>query len=235
MSGNKNNHQDIAKFYNEEYHRPGETNYNSIHLSGLAKKIKLKSEEYILDIACGTGAWLNVAAQYCTNTFGVDISETAIIICKNKLTSTQLCMGIGEKLPFQTDSFDVITCLGSLEHFLDQPLALREIRRIANDSAKIVILVPNSGFLTYKLGLYKGTNQSRINETIRSIDEWINLFSEAGLVVIDMWADLHVLNREWIGRRGLYHIPFRSLQALMLFLWPLKWQYQIYFLCEIKN
>ena len=232
MLKNKNNHEHIARFYNEEYHASGKVNYNAFHLDGLARKIELDPQSSILDIACGTGAWMNIAAQYSSNTYGIDISETAINVCKANLGHTRLCIGLGEKLPFNKNCFDVVTCLGSLEHFLDQPLALKEIKRVAKGTAKVIILVPNSGFLTYKLGLYKGTNQSGVSETIRSINDWKKMFGDEGFTVKEMWADTHVFNREWIGRRGLLHMPFRALQALMLFVWPLKWQYQVYFLCE---
>lgn len=235
MAGIKNPYENVVRFYDEEYHKIGISNSNLIHLNGLARKIKLEGGEYILDIAYGTGSWLSVVNQYSQNTFGIDISETAIRACKRNLAHGRFCIGLGEKLPFKENSFNVVTCLGLLEHFLDQVSALNEIRRVVKDTAKIVILVPNSDFLTYKLELFKGTNQSKINETIRSISEWKNLIKEGGIEVTETWADLHVVNREWIMRRGLFHMPFRALQAFMLLLWPLKWQYQIHFLCQIKK
>jgi len=235
MAEDGRTHADVAGFYNDQYYQGAATARVSSHLRQLAARIRPGRDHNILDIACGTGAWLHALSQYSENTVGMDISAKAIAVCRNTLTHDRFCIGLGEKLPFRNGSFDLVTCLGSLEHFLDQPLALKEIRRVAKPDAKILILVPNAGFLTYRLGLFKGTNQAGINETIRSVDEWVNMFEDAGLTVTEKWADLHVLNREWISKRGALHIPIRALQAFLLLLWPLQWQYQIYFQCRINS
>jgi SAM-dependent methyltransferase len=119
-----------------------------------------------------------------------------------------------------------------LEHFLDQQQALREIKRVLKPGKKVLILVPNSGFLTYRFGLYKGTNQASVRETIRSLKEWSEMFNDAGLKIIDRWKDLHILNLQWLLRKPMYLIPARLVQALSLISWPLSWQYQVYYLCE---
>jgi len=235
MVEDANRHRQVAKFYDEEYHRYATSLPFSRHLYALAAKIRPNEEDYVLDIACGTGAWLDMLGRYSGHTFGIDISGVAVRSARDNLGHGRFCVGLGENLPFQDECFDLITCLGSLEHFLDQPGALHEICRVARDTARVLVLVPNSGFLTFRLGLFCGTDQSRIRETLRSIDEWREMFGAAGLDVSDAWADLHVLNREWILRRGLLHAPLRALQALMLLIWPLKWQYQIYFLCNIRK
>jgi hypothetical protein len=62
-------------------------------------------------------------------------------------------------------------------------------------NGKVVILVPNAGFLTYRLGLYKGTQQQAIRETIRSLSEWQGMLNASGLTVTKRWKDLHVLDK----------------------------------------
>jgi hypothetical protein len=41
-----------------------------------------------------------------------------------------------------------------------------------------------------------------------------------------------VLSLEWIGLRGWKEWIPRCVQALMLPLWPMRWQYQVYHLCR---
>jgi len=233
MSDSKRTHDEVAGFYNDQYYRDAIPAPFSSHLHRLAERIKPQQDDWILDIACGTGNWLRAVSAYSGNSVGMDISDRAIKACADTLEHKRLCVGVGEKLPFRNASFDLVTCLGSLEHFLDQALALSEIRRVAKETARVFILVPNAGFLTYRLGLFKGTNQAGIRETIRSIDEWKRMFARAGLTVTDAWPDRHILDREWIGRRGWLHVPLRALQAYLLCLWPLQWQYQIYFQCRV--
>ena len=102
---------------------------------------------------------------------------------------------------------------------------------MARPDARFVLLVPNTGFLTHRLGLYHGTCQNAVIERARDLNEWLTIFESAGLRVTTRWRDLHVLSWSWINRGRWYHVPLRALQALLLAVWPLSWQYQVYHLC----
>ncbi|MCG2579800.1 MAG: methyltransferase domain-containing protein [Marinobacter sp.] len=228
------NHKDVREYYDKVYYKELISPHGrpSRHLQGLVEKLALKKSDRILDVACGSGEWLRVAQESVSEVAGIDISEKAIEACRKVMPDGRFSTGPAEELPYADNEFDVVTCLGSLEHFLDQQGALEEILRVAKQDARILILVPNSGFLTYRLGLYRGTNQQNIRETIRSLDEWAKLFERAGLEVNGRWKDLHVLSRRWIFRTPFYLVPLRMLQAAMLVIWPLNWQYQVYFECR---
>jgi ubiquinone/menaquinone biosynthesis C-methylase UbiE len=231
-------HKKVAEFYNNVYYKDAMSHAGyepSGHLYKLAGRIGVKPGDQVLDIACGTGNWLQVVEERNGVASGIDISTEAIRVCRQRLKSGIFEVGVAERLPFADNSFDIVTCLGSLEHFLDQAAALHEIVRVAKQDARVVILVPNSGFLTHRLGLYKGTQQAAVRETLRTIGEWQKMFTEQGLIIEHRWKDLHVLNRSWINRPPYYLTPLRFLQAIMLLVWPLRWQYQIYHLCHIKK
>ena len=137
-----------------------------------------------------------------------------------------------EELPFADNRFDMVTCLGSLEHFVRPVQAMQEMSRVAKDSARFILLVPNADFLTRKLGLFGGTYQVDAKEVVRTLDEWNDLFNQAGLTVEKRWKDLHVISWRWVKKGKWFMIPVRFVQALMLFFWPLRWQYQVYHLCR---
>lgn len=235
MPEDQPSYREVADFYNNEYHSVVGHEGSTHDYADLLKRLEPGKDDFVLDIACGTAGWLSVVNRVSANIFGSDISGIALRTAKDRLPSAGLCLSLGEQLPFAERRFDIVTCLGSLEHFLDQKKALDEMVRVARPGAKVVILVPNSGFLTYRLGLYKGTDQTKVRETLRSIEEWKTLFRQSGLEPVDTWADLHVVNWGWISMRGWLSVPLRALQALMLLVWPLGWQYQVYFLCEIKR
>jgi hypothetical protein len=67
---------------------------------------------------------------------------------------------------------------------------------------------------------------------VRTLQEWERLFNESGLRVTAKWKDLHVLSWSWISMNGWLAAPLRAVQALLLPVWPLRWQYQVYHLCE---
>lgn len=70
-------------------------------------------------------------------------------------------------------------------------------------------------------------------EVVRTLEEWDALFVAGGLSVTERWKDLHVLNIDWIKKGKIHTWPFRALQALLLMIWPLRWQYQVYHRCVI--
>lgn len=229
-------HSNVKRFYDIEYYSANR-NVGRLpwHMRSIARRLQPLRDQTALDVACGTGAWLAELASRGANVAGVDISSRAVEICRKRLPDAEIQEGIAESLPFDSNRFDLVTCLGSLEHFLDQPGALLEMRRVANEQARLLFLVPNSGFLTRRLGLYKGTEQTQIKETVRSINVWKGLLEDAGLEIVNTWRDLHPLSRSWISKAPAWQWPLRTTQALALAAWPLQWQYQVYFFCSIRS
>jgi ubiquinone/menaquinone biosynthesis C-methylase UbiE len=223
----------IRDFYDSTYYReavaggqvPG-------HFIRLARRLGVRAGQTVLDVACGTGAWLRAVVAQGATPVGIDLSEKAIAVCRTAMPGAELQAGPAETLPFETARFDLVSCLGSIEHFVDPLAALREMVRVARPDATFVLVVPNAGFLTRRLGLYGGTQQAAVREVVRSLGEWTELFAAGGLRVEEKWKDLHVLSWSWIAQAGAWKVPVRAAQAAALALWPLAWQYQVYFRCR---
>lgn len=225
-------HAKIRQFYNSEYYTAGSTTAKvPWHMRQIAGRLGDLRGKDVLDVACGAGEWLAELVSRGARPSGIDISVRAVEVARSRLPLGDIREGIAEALPFEDNSFDLVTCTGSLEHFLDQPRALREMRRVARPQATYLLLVPNAGFLTRRLGLYRGTGQVAVRETVRPLAEWSELLQSAGLVVRQRWRDLHPLSAGWIFRGRPWAWPVRAGQAAMLAAWPLGWQYQVYFLC----
>ena len=206
--------EDIRSFYNSSYHKKAKPSSSACrHLQRLARKLKIRKNQQVLDVACGTGEWLLACRELGAATNGVDLSENAITVCKTSLPDGEFYSSPAENLPFEENRFDVITCLGALEHFIDPQKALQEMIRVSNKDAIFILLVPNTDFLTRKLGLYSGTSQADIKEDVRTLDEWGTLFEAAGLTVKERWRDLHVLSWSWIAANGWCLAPVRLAQA----------------------
>jgi SAM-dependent methyltransferase len=227
-------HATVRDYYDCEYYgRANSPDRISNHYRRLARRFQPWRGKRLLDIGCGTGAWLTAANQLGAEPAGIDISRVAIDACRGRLPHAELHCGPAERLPFADRQFDFISCLGSLEHFISPETALREMVRVAKPSSEFLLLVPNAGFLPRRLGLYSGTGQAALREEVRFLPEWQELFRSAGLEILSRWKDLHVLSRSWIFRGAWYAWPLRSVQALALPLWPLSWQYQVYHHCAL--
>ncbi len=228
--------EEIRRFYDDVYYRhAGKPSRLSRHLQRLARHFEPWQGRKVLDVACGQGEWLRAASALGAIPAGVDISQVALNACRQCLPRADLHCGAAEQLPFAAQQFDVVSCLGAIEHFIDPQVALGEMVRVAKSNAVFLFLVPNSGFLTRRLGLFLGTRQAELREEVRSLREWQELFESAGLVVLYRWRDLHVLSSSWIFCGPWYRWPLRAAQALALPFWPLAWQYQVYHLCKLKN
>ena len=229
------NENEIRRYYDNVYHRDVSLERgSSSHFHRLAKRLGPWKGKQLLDVGCGGGQWLMATAQFGANPVGIDISQVAIDACRQVLPDAEFHCGPAEILPFKDKRFDVISCFGSLEHFLDPKSALREMVRVAKPTANVLLCVPNANFLTRRLGLYCGTQQAEIREEVLTLAAWEDLFKSAGLSVARRWRDLHVLSWSWIGQGKWYLRPIRAAQALALPLWPISWQYQVYHLCKIR-
>ena len=224
----------IQDYYDNVYYGGADSREISAHYRRLARRFQPWRGKKLLDVACGVGLWLRAAVELGAIPVGIDISPVALDVCKASLPTAGLLCAPAERLPFADGRFDFISCLGALEHFLEPETALREMIRVAKPDADFLLLVPNAGFLTRRLGLYSGTRQAAVREEVRSLQAWQELFASAGLHVIKRWKDLHVLSLSWIAHGPCYLWPLRAAQALALTVWPLSWQYQVYHLCVRK-
>lgn len=232
------NVEEIRDFYDSVYYadtHSGDERIMRGHYLRLLQKLQVDKGSRVLDVACGAGGWLKVCADNGMQVAGIDLSSKAISLCQQLMPGGQFHAQPAETLPFGDNEFDLVTCLGSLEHFVDPESSLREMRRVAKSDAIFLILVPNKDFLTRRIGLFSGTYQVDAKEVVRSLEDWARLFSSAGLSIDDRWKDLHVANRQWITQGRFYMWPLRALQCLLLALWPLKWQYQVYHLCRSRT
>jgi SAM-dependent methyltransferase len=224
----------IRDFYDNEYY--AHLNCSASlpwHCKAVAVRLGSMSGRRVLDVACGTGEWLDFFHSRSASVAGIDLSQRAIDECLRKFPESQFFCGPAESLPFPDDHFDLVTCMGSLEHFLDKPAALAEMKRVGKPDARFLILVPNAGFLTRRLGLYKGTQQVKAKEDVLELAQWNEMLEVAGLEVIDRWRDLHPLSWSWIRHGSVLSWPIRAAQAVLLAAWPVKWQYQVYHYCKV--
>lgn len=226
-----NEHRKLREYYDNEYHlRDRTADGVSRHLYRMASKLLPVPGMRLLDVACGRGEWILAATRHRADAIGADISVTALDSARRRLQRDSVVACVGEALPFPDALFDFVSCLGALEHFPDKAKALGEMRRVVAVDGRVLILVPNAGFLTRRLGLFSGTEQAAIREDVLDLDAWREMFEQAGFMLEKRWRDLHVLSSSWLLRRGwLLAVP-RLLQALALTVWPLSWQYQVYHL-----
>jgi ubiquinone/menaquinone biosynthesis C-methylase UbiE len=189
------------------------------------KLVGAQPGEKLLDIACGEGFLLEAARHVGLHPFGVEISPTALQLARRRVPGVPLVQSAGEALPFTDRFFDRITCLGSLEHFVDPAAGAREIARLLRDDGAALIVVPNRRFVGWLVLGRRGTEQRELSELLLDREEWTSLLEAAGLRVAA------VSKEPWHTKP----LASRARRLLLRWAWhliPLRWTYQFAFLCR---
>jgi ubiquinone/menaquinone biosynthesis C-methylase UbiE len=93
----------------------------------------------ILEIGCGTGHFTRWFSQQGMQVIGLDLSR-AMLEEANRFRSSLLLQGDALKLPFGSNSFDLIALITTLE-FLPDPIAvLNEVHRVARKGLVLGVL-----------------------------------------------------------------------------------------------
>ncbi len=99
----------------------------------------------ILDVGCGTGTMLTYLARF-GDAQGVDIDPEAIEYCHAR-GLTKVSQSGADTLPFDNDTFDLVTALDVIEHIDDDLGAMRETRRVLRPGGRLLMTVPAYRFL----------------------------------------------------------------------------------------
>jgi len=159
----------------------------------------------LLDVACGSGGFLERALARGLDIVGVDVSPAAIELAKKRLPGADVQVADAEQLPFGASSFDLVTCLGSLEHFPSPERGAAEIARVVRPEGRAIVFVPNLFFLGHVwFGLRHGTQPSEggqdFSETFRTSEGWRSLLEGSGLLV-ERWKPWNTIHAsEKVGR-----------------------------------
>jgi SAM-dependent methyltransferase len=95
----------------------------------------------VLDVGCGSGAFLRVAADAGATAYGLDASRELIEIARARVPEADIAQGDLQRLPYADDSFDAVCGFNSFFFADDMIAALREAGRVAKPGAPVVIQV----------------------------------------------------------------------------------------------
>ena len=105
------------------------------------RRLGIESGQRVLDVGCGAGVFLRLAADRGAKVFGLDASEALIELARARVPEADLRVGDMQSLPYEDDSFDLVTGFNSFFFAADMIAALREAGRVAKPAAPVVIQV----------------------------------------------------------------------------------------------
>jgi len=193
--------------------------------------IGITRETRLLDVACGAGAFLACVGEV-RRACGIDLSSRAINVAKTVANFASYCVGDMQTLPYEDASFDVIVCIGALEHVPDMRMALSEMARVSVKQGKFCIVVPNENFFWYRVLSLKGTQQVEMEEHLHTLGEWQTMIEAAGIHVLQIERDPGPKIRVNLGIQVFIRDVLRKLALYFATLLPLASTYQFVFICE---
>ena len=183
--------------------------------------------KHVLDVACGGGYFCRelYALNKAIEMHGIDISSTALKIAEKEFPQGEYALSVAEDLPFSDNFFDIVTCLGSLEHFLDISKALNETKRVLKADGLFFVLVPNIFWFKDIFSVLVKKNRITRNQTherFASYGEWREVFEDHGLKVVKS-----------IKYNGIAESNFK--QILKDILIPERFSYHFLYICQKVN
>jgi SAM-dependent methyltransferase len=104
------------------------------------EQLPLPAGAQVLDAGCGSGRTLQELAPFGA-VRGIELDPDAAELARSR-GDGEVRVGRLEKLPWQDQTFDLITCLDVIEHTPDDRVTLRELRRVTKPGGWLLVTVP---------------------------------------------------------------------------------------------
>ncbi len=135
------------KYLSKVYDRINPFIWNERMRSEALELLEFEPEATVLDVGCGTGFATEGLLEHVEEVYAVDQSEhqleQAYAKFGKRAPPVHFHRGDAERLPFATDTFDVVWSSGSIEYWPNPILALREFRRVLKPGGQVLVVGPN--------------------------------------------------------------------------------------------
>jgi len=161
-------------------------------LRKLEKVMRIKTEDVVLDVGCGSGDLILSLAVRAGFVIGLDISKNSLYVAKSfykNLAKVDFVLGDAEFLPFRGESFDKVFAFEVLEHLPSPFSSLREIWRLLKKEGMLIAYQQHYAdvyaLLWHKIKLRLGLTKERRCQLER---EHINQYTPRG------WLKIMIIN-----------------------------------------
>jgi SAM-dependent methyltransferase len=93
-----------------------------------------------LDIGCGAGGAVQLAAARGAHVSGIDAADTLLAIARERTPMGDFHLGDLEALPFDNAVFDIVTGFNAFQYAANPAVALSEARRVTKAGGVIVVM-----------------------------------------------------------------------------------------------
>lgn len=158
------------------------------------------SGQNVLDVGSGNGYLMSRYALEGAFVHGIDITEVGVDLCKKRFNYMSLPgdfnVASAEEIPYDDNSFDLVTSTGVLHHTPDTPKAVREIFRVLKPGGRFITMFYYRDSLLYRYNFALRSERNRI-----PIQQLVNEVDGVGNPKGDVYSkvELLALLKDFIG------------------------------------
>ena len=117
-----------------------------IHLKAYEEAARIAIDRDVLDLGCNTGYGTVLISPVARHVVGADVSPRAIDVARARQDGDRVDWMVVDagRLPFEDDSFDLVTGFQVIEHLEDPVPWLREIARVLRAGGIAILTTPNA-------------------------------------------------------------------------------------------
>jgi len=149
-----------------------------------------RPDALVLDVAAGTGHTAFALAPHVRHVIASDITPEMLnegrrLKDEGGIANVEFREADVHNLPFEDETFDIVTCRRAAHHFLDIMHALREMKRVLKPGGRLVIddrSVPEDDFVDATMNHLDWLHDASHVREYRA-SEWERLLVEAGFAV----------------------------------------------------
>jgi ubiquinone/menaquinone biosynthesis C-methylase UbiE len=180
----------------------------------LAEKVefaKPQPHEFVLDVACGPGAFVLAIAPRVRFVSGIDLTPEMLrqarqFQAEKQILNVAFACADADHIPFPDASFDLVSCQHAFHHITKPELVLMEMIRVVKPQGRLLILDPLAPESDPKFELFNRIERLRDPSHTFSLrlTTFLSMFEEHGLEV--MRQSLRRRQRsfnQWMRRAGL--------------------------------
>ncbi len=194
----------------------------------LAEKVefvKPQASDFVLDVACGPGAFPLALAPRVRFAMGVDLTfemlrQSRAFQAERQIANAAFLSGEAEHLPFPDGTFSLVTCQCSFHHIAKPELALKEMLRVMRPDGRLFLIDTIAPESDGKFELHNKIEKLRDPSHTLSLrlTTYLRMFEETGLDV-----SRQALRRrprsfnQWMLRAGLepHHKRYQETRRLL--------------------
>ncbi len=191
-------------------------------LKAIQNVVRAHGAPKVLDLGCGAGHVSFAVSAFSATVTAYDLSPqmlsvVALAAKERQLPNIETHQGLAEKLPFNDAEFDIVITRFSAHHWLDVPMALKEIHRVLKPQGTVLI----SDITAPENPLHDTTLQAvellRDASHVRDyrISEWQRMLREINMTadIVGQWK-LVMKFDEWTARMQTPAVRIQAIRSL---------------------